>query len=217
MYSFPKVKKDMALQDVYNMDGITVSEIDLADEIFNVPVKQHVLHQVVTMQLANRRAGTAATKGRSEVRGSGQKPYRQKGTGRARAGSRKSPLWRGGGVVFGPRPRSYAYKVPKKVRRQALKMALTSKLQEKALIVVDKLDLEAVKTKRFVEVMGALKTKEALIVTDRELENLELSSRNVPRVKVVRWEGLNVYDILRFKHLILLEPSVKQLEGRLLS
>jgi len=207
----------MALQDVYNMDGVTVSEIDLADEIFNFPVKQHVLHQVVTMQLANRRAGTAATKGRSEVRGSGQKPYRQKGTGRARAGSRKSPLWRGGGVVFGPRPRSYAYKVPKKVRRQALKMALTSKLQEKALIVVDKLDLEAVKTKRFVEVMGALKTKEALIVTDRELENLELSSRNVPRVKVVRWEGLNVYDILRFKHLILLEPSVKQLEGRLLS
>jgi large subunit ribosomal protein L4 len=207
----------MALQDVYNKDGITVSEIDLADEIFNVPVKQHVMHQVVTMQLANRRAGTAATKGRSEVRGSGQKPYRQKGTGRARAGSRKSPLWRGGGVVFGPRPRSYAYKVPKKVRRQALKMALTSKLQEKSLIVVDKLDLEAVKTKRFVEVMGALKTKEALIVTDRELENLELSSRNVPRVKVVRSEGLNVYDILRFKHLILLEPSLKQLEGRLLS
>lgn len=207
----------MALQDVYNKDGVTVSEIDLADEIFNVPVKQHVMHQVVTMQLANRRAGTAATKGRSDVRGSGQKPYRQKGTGRARAGSRKSPLRRGGGVVFGPRPRSYAYKVPKKVRRQALKMALTSKLQENALIVVDKLDLEAVKTKRFVEVMGALKTKEALIVTDRELENLELSSRNVPRVKVVRSEGLNVYDILRFKHLILLEPSVKQLEGRLLS
>ncbi len=207
----------MALQDVYNMDGVTVSEIDLSDEIFNVPVKQHVLHDVVTMQLANRRAGTTATKGRSEVRGSGHKPYRQKGTGRARAGSRKSPLWRGGGIVFGPRPRSYAYKVPKKVRRQALKMALTSKLQEKALIVLDKLDFETVKTKRFVEVMGALKTKEALIVTDRKLENLELSSRNVPRVKVVRWEGLNVYDILRFKHLILLEPSVKQLEGRLLS
>jgi large subunit ribosomal protein L4 len=207
----------MALQDVYNMDGITVSEIELADEVFNVPVKQHVLHEVVTMQLANRRAGTSATKGRSEVRGSGRKPYRQKGTGRARAGSRKSPLWRGGGIVFGPRPRSYAYKVPKKVCRQALRMALTSKLQEKALIVVDKLDLETVKTKRFMEVMGALKTKEALIVTDRQLGNLELSSRNVPRVKVVRWEGLNVYDILRFKHLILLEPSVKQLEERLLS
>jgi large subunit ribosomal protein L4 len=207
----------MAFQDVYNMDGVKVSEIDLVDEIFNVPVRQHLLHEVVTMQLANRRAGTAATKGRSEVRGSGKKPYRQKGTGRARAGSRKSPLWRGGGVVFGPRPRNYAYKVPKKVCRQALKMALTSKLQENALIVLDKLDLETIKTKRFVEVMGALKTREALIVTDRELENLELSARNVPRVKVLRWEGLNVYDILKFEHLVLLEPSVKHLEGRLLS
>jgi large subunit ribosomal protein L4 len=207
----------MALQDVYNIDGVKVSEIDLADEIFNIPVKPHVLHQVVTMQLTNRRAGTASTKGRSEARGGGQKPYRQKGTGRSRAGSRRSPLWRGGGVVFGPRPHSYACKAPKKVRRQALKMALTSKLKEKALIVVDKLNMEAVKTKRFVEVMGALKTRGALIVTDQKLENLELSSRNVPHVKVVRSEGLNVYDILRFKHLVLLEPSVKQLEGRLLS
>ena len=207
----------MAFQDVYNMDGVKVSEIDLADEIFNVPVKQHVLHEVVTMQLANRRAGTVGTKGRSQVRGSGKKPYRQKGTGRARAGSRKSPLWRGGGVVFGPRPRSYAYKVPKKVCRQALKMALTSKLQENALIVLDKLDFDTVKTKRFVKVMGAFKTTEALIVTDRELENLVLSARNVPRVKVLRWEGLNVYDVLKFEHLILLEPSVKHLQGRLLS
>ena len=207
----------MALQDVYNMDGAKVSEVDLADEIYNVPVKQHILHEVVTMQLAGRRAGTASTKGRSDVRGGGQKPYRQKGTGRARAGTRSSPLWRGGGVVFGPKPRNFSYKVPKKVRVQALKMALTAKLQENALIVVDKLDLEDVKTKRFVEVMGALKTKDALIVADRKLENLELSSRNVSDVKVVRSEGLNVYDILKFKHLILLEPSVKQLEGRLLS
>ena len=207
----------MAFQDVYNMDGVKVSEIDLVDEIFNVPVKQHVLHEVVTMQLANRRAGTVATKGRSQVRGSGKKPYRQKGTGRARAGSRKSPLWRGGGVVFGPKPRSYAYKVPKKVCRQALKMALTSKLHENTLIVLDKLDFDTAKTKRFVRVMGALKTKEALIVTDREVENLKLSARNVPRVKVLRWEGLNVYDILKFEHLILLEPSVKQIAERLLS
>jgi large subunit ribosomal protein L4 len=199
------------------MDGAKVSEIDLADEIYNVPVKQHVLHEVVTMQLAGKRAGTASTKGRSDVRGGGQKPYRQKGTGRARAGTRSSPLWRGGGIVFGPKPRKFAYKVPKKVRVQALKMALTAKLQEDALIVVDKLDLEAVKTKRFVEVMGALKAEQALIVTDRKIENLELSSRNVSDVKVVRSEGLNVYDILKFKHLILLEPSVKQLEGRLLS
>ena len=207
----------MALQDVYNMDGTKVSEVELPDEIFAVPIKKHILHEVVTMQLANRRAGTASTKGRSEVRGGGQKPYRQKGTGRARAGSRRSPLWRGGGITFGPKPRSFSYKVPKKVRRQALKMALTSKLHEKGLVVVDHLNLEEVKTKRFVEVMAALNAKDALIVTDRKLENLELSSRNVPDVKLVRSEGLNVYDILRFKHLILLEPCVKQIEGRLLS
>lgn len=207
----------MALQDVYNMDGTKVSEVELPDEIFDVPIKKNILHEVVTMQLANRRAGTASTKGRSEVRGGGQKPYRQKGTGRARAGSRRSPLWRGGGITFGPKPRSFSYKVPKKVRRQALKMALTSKLHEKGLMVVDHLNLEEVKTKRFVEVMAALNAKDALIVTDRKLENLELSSRNVPDVKLVRSEGLNVYDILRFKHLILLEPCVKQIEGRLLS
>lgn len=206
----------MAVADVYNMDGDKVSEIELTDEIFNVPLKQHLLHEVVTMQLTNRRAGTAATKGRSDVRGGGQKPYRQKGTGRARAGSRRSPLWRGGGVVFGPKPRSYSYKVPKKVRRQALKMALTNKLQDKALIVVDRLDLETIKTKQLVEVLAALKTEEALIVTDRKIESVELSSRNLPYVKVLRSEGLNVYDILRFKNLILLEPSLNQIQERLL-
>ena len=181
-----------------------------------MPLKQHLLHEVVTMQLTNRRAGTAATKGRSDVRGGGQKPYRQKGTGRARAGSRRSPLWRGGGVVFGPKPRSYSYKVPKKVRRQALKMALTNKLQDKALIVIDRLELEATKTKQLVEVLTALKTEEALIVTDRKIESVELSSRNLPYVKVLRSEGLNVYDILRFKNLILLEPSLNQIQERLL-
>jgi large subunit ribosomal protein L4 len=207
----------MAVADVYNMDGEKVSETDLTDEVFDVPVKRHILHEVVRMQMTNRRSGTAAAKGRSSVRGGGQKPYRQKGTGRARAGSRRSPLWRGGGVVFGPNPRSYSYRVPKKVRKQALKMALTSKLQDEALIVMDRFDLETVKTKRFVEVVTALKAREALIVTDREIENLELSSRNVPYVKVLRSEGLNVYDVLRFDRLILLEPSVKQITERLLS
>jgi len=207
----------MAVCDVYNMDGERVSDIDLVDEVFDVPVKQHVLHQVVTMQLTNKRSGTVATKGRSFVRGGGQKPYRQKGTGRARAGSRRSPLWRGGGVVFGPSPRSYGYKVPKKVRRQALKMALSSKLQDKDLIVVDRLDLETVKTKRFVEVLAALRTREVLIVIDRQNENLELCSRNVPYAKVLRSEGLNVYDILRFRSLILVEPAVNQIQERLLS
>ncbi len=207
----------MAVCDVYDMDGERVSDIDLIDEVFDVPVKQHVLHQVVTMQLTNKRSGTVATKGRSFVRGGGQKPYRQKGTGRARAGSRRSPLWRGGGVVFGPSPRSYGYKVPKKVRRQALKMALSSKLQDKDLIVVDRLDLETVKTKRFVEVLAALRTREVLIVIDRQNENLELSSRNVPYAKVLRSEGLNVYDILRFRSLILVKPAVNQIQERLLS
>jgi len=206
----------MAVSDVYNMDGERVSDIELIDEVFDVPVKQHVLHQVVTMQLTNKRSGTVATKGRSFVRGGGQKPYRQKGTGRARAGSRRSPLWRGGGVVFGPSPRSYGYKVPKKVRRQALKMALSSKFQDKDLIVVDRLDLETVKTKRFVEVLAALRTKDVLIVTDRQNENLELSSSNVPYAKVLRSEGLNVYDVLRFKSLILVEPAVNQIQERLL-
>jgi large subunit ribosomal protein L4 len=120
-------------------------------------------------------------------------------------------------VVFGPKPRSYAYRVPRKVRRQALKMALTSKLQEETLLIVDNMELDAVKTKRFVEMLETLKTGAALIVTDREIRNLELSSRNVPDVKLIRSEGLNVYDVLRYKHLILLEPCLKQLEGRLLS
>nr|HID59250.1 50S ribosomal protein L4 [Desulfobacterales bacterium] len=206
----------MAVVDVYNVKGEKVSQVDLVEEIFNVPIKVHVLHEVVTMQLANRRSGSASTKGRSEVSGGGRKPYRQKGTGRARAGSIRSPVWRGGGVVFGPTPRSYAYKVPKKVRRQALKMALTSKLQENCLIVIDQFDLEEIKTKRFLDVMNALNTDDALIVEDRKIETLELSSRNVPSVKVLRTEGLNVYDILKFKNLILIEPSIRQIEKRLL-
>jgi len=208
--------KTMAVVDVYNVKGEKVSQVDLVEEIFNVPIKVHVLHEVVTMQLANRRSGSASTKGRSEVSGGGRKPYRQKGTGRARAGSIRSPVWRGGGVVFGPTPRSYAYKVPKKVRRQALKMALTSKLQENCLIVIDQFDLEEIKTKRFLDVMNALNTDDALIVEDRKIETLELSSRNVPSVKVLRTEGLNVYDILKFKNLILIEPSIRQIEKRLL-
>ena len=207
----------MAVADVYNMEGEKVSQVDLDDGVFGVVVKSHVLHEVVTMQLANRRAGTAATKGRSDVRGGGAKPYRQKGTGRARAGSRTSPLWRGGGVIFGPSPRSYHYKVPKKVRKLALRMALSSKLQDQALVVVDQLDLEAAKTKRMVEVLTALKREDALIVTDGENVNVELSVRNLPHAKVLRSEGLNVYDILKFKNLILVEPSVGRIQERLLS
>lgn len=206
----------MGMMDVYNTKGEKVSEVELPANIFDVPVKKHVLHEVVVMQLANRRSGTASTKGRSDVRGGGKKPYRQKGTGRARAGTTRSPVMRGGGTVFGPLPRSFARKVSKKIRKQALRMALTTKCRDDALLVLARFDLEEIKTKRFVEVMKKLKTDNALIVTDAANETLERSSCNVPNVKVMRMDGLNVYDVLKFKHLVLLEPAIKQIEERLL-
>lgn len=205
----------MPVLDVQNVKGKQISQVEVADDIFSVPVKPSVLHEVVTMQLANRRAGTAAVKHRSDIRGSGKKLYRQKGTGRARRGDIKSPLLRGGGVVFGPDGRTYKYQVPKKVKRLALKMALSSKLNEKELVVLDQFNLEEIKTKEFVGVMDALKLKSALIVTDGKNENLELSSRNVQDIKVLRSEGLNVYDILKYRTLVLVEPAIKNIEGRL--
>lgn len=206
----------MAVVDVQNINGEKVSQMDLADSIFNVPLKGSILHEVVTMQLARRRSGSASVKHRSDIKGSGRKLFRQKGTGKARRGNIKAPLLRGGGVVFGPDPKSYSYNVPKKVRKQALKMALTSKFQENAIVVLDRFELERIKTRKFVEVLNSLNVKNALIVTDKKNENLELSSRNVPGVKVLRTEGLNVYDILKYKNLILAESSIKVIEGRLL-
>lgn len=205
----------MAVVDVINQKGETVSQAELADTLFNVPVKSSVLHEVVTMQLAKRRSGSAAVKNRSDVRGSTRKLFRQKGTGRARRGNIKSPLLRGGGVVFGPKPKSYAFRVPKKVRKLALKMALSSKLQDNSLTVVDAIQLDQVKTKDFMAILSGLHLDNALIVTGGPDDRLELSSRNIPTVKVLRTEGLNVYDILKYSHLVLLEPSIKQIEGRL--
>ena len=207
----------MAVVEVLNCKAEKVSETDLADDIYNIPVKASVLHEVVTMQLASRRSGSASVKHRSDIRGSGRKLFRQKGTGRARRGNIKSPLLRGGGSAFGPDPKSYAYKAPKKVRKLALKMALSSKLQNNTLVVIDKLELEEIKTKDFMEVIRALNVDNVLIVTDRKNNNLELSSRNVPGVKVLRTAGLNVYDILKYKTLILLESALEGIEGRLLS
>ena len=206
----------MAVVDVQNINGEKVSQIDLADSIFNVPLKGSILHEVVIMQLARRRSGSASVKHRSDIKGSGRKLFRQKGTGRARRGDIKSPLLRGGGVAFGPDPKSYSYNVPKKVRKLALKMALTSKFQGNAIVVLDRFELEKIKTRKFVEVLNSLNVKNALIITDKKNENLELSSRNVPGVKVLRTEGLNVYDILKYKNLILAESSIKVIEGRLL-
>jgi len=167
------------------------------------------------MQLACRRAGSAAVKHRSDIRGSTRKLFRQKGTGRARRGNIKSPLLRGGGSVFGPDPRTFAYKIPKKVRRLGLKMALSDKLDQDSLIVLDLIELDRIKTKDFVKILAALDVKDALIVTDAKNENLELSSRNVLGVKVLRSEGLNVYDILKYERLILVESSIKRIEERL--
>jgi large subunit ribosomal protein L4 len=205
----------MPVVDVKNIKGKKVTTIDLVENIFNVPVKSSVLHEVVTMQLANRRAANASVKHRSDVKGSSRKLFRQKGTGRARRGDVKSPLLRGGGVVFGPDGRTYAFRVPKKVRKLALKMALSSKLQANELIVLDKFELKQIKTKDFVDLLSGLNLTNALIVTGEKNENLELSSRNLPDIKVLRSEGLNVYDILKYKTLILLEPVVKNIEGRL--
>ena len=205
----------MPVIDVQNVKGKPISQMELAEDVFSVPVKSSVLHEVVTMQLANRRAGTAAVKHRSDVRGSGRKLFRQKGTGRARRGDVKSPLLRGGGVVFGPDGRIYTQKVSKKIRKLALKMALSSKVIEKELMVLDQFELDRIKTREFVSVINALKLNNALIVTDNRNDHLELSSRNVPDVKVLRSEGLNVYDILKYRTLVLLEPAVKNIEGRL--
>jgi large subunit ribosomal protein L4 len=207
----------MAVTEVFNTDNKKVGEVELNDALFGLEVKQHVLHDVVKMQLANRRAGTASTKTRSEVRGGGAKPWRQKGTGRARAGTRNSPIWRGGGTTFGPKPRDFSYKLPKKVRKLGLRMALSTRFSEENMVVLDAFNLEDIKTKKFLEVMKKLEIDNGLIVVPETNENLEKSSRNVHGFKVISTEGLNVYDVLLHHRLVLLQPCLDQLEKRLLS
>jgi len=205
----------MPTVDVVNINKEKVGEVELQEEIFGVPVRGHVLHEVVTWQRACRRAGTASTKSRGEVRGGGRKPWRQKGTGRARSGSTRSSIWKGGGTTFGPKPRSYVYTMPKKVRRLALKMALSSKLQAGQLVVLDEYPHTQPKTKDFVQVLRNFEIAKALIITGEAHEALELSARNVPYVQVMLPAGLNVYDILRFEHLVMLKPALAQIEARL--
>ncbi|MGQ9688937.1 MAG: 50S ribosomal protein L4 [Desulfobaccales bacterium] len=207
----------MAVVDVYNVNKEKVGEVDLKEDIFGVEIKPHLLHEVVVWQRACRRKGTASTKTRGEVSGGGRKPWRQKGTGRARAGSIRSPIWRGGGTVFGPKPRSYAYTLPKKVRRAALKMALSSKLADGRLLVLEDYPYTGPKTKEFVRLMQTFNLEKALFITVEGHEALELSARNVPQVQVLPTAGLNVYDILRYDHLVLLSPAVAAIEARLAS
>lgn len=205
----------MAAVDVLNSAGKKVSETQLPDEIFNTPIKISVLHEVVRSQLVAKRLGTAACKTRGMVKGSTRKLFRQKGTGNARAGSVKSPLRKGGGVIFGPSQRSYAIKVPKKVRKLALKMALSSKVEDNTIFVIDDFNLEAAKTKELANVLKTLALSDLLIVSDTEDTNLLVSSRNIPDVKVIKTEGLNVVDILKFQNLLLVESSIKNITGRL--
>ena len=206
----------MTVIDVYNLKAEKTAEIELNEKIFCVTVRKDILHQVVVSQLNKRRAGTAAVKTRSEVKGSHSKMWRQKGTGRARVGTGLTNTRRGGGVVFGPVPRSYATKVPKKIKKAAIAMALSDKCSSKKLIVVDDFSLPEIKTKEFVKVMGNFDIKKALIVTENKNENLEKSSRNVPGIKVIRHEGINVYDILNHDHLFLVKPSIEKIEEALI-
>ena len=198
---------------VYNIDRQQVGDIELNDNVFGVEVNGGLLHQAVVMQLASQRLGTHATKTRAFVRGGGRKPWKQKGTGRARSGSRRSPLWVGGGTVFGPHPRSYAFSMPRKQRRLAIKCALSDKVQEDNLVVLDALDFEAPKTKQVVKLLQTFEIdNKALIITAEEAENVERSSRNIPGVKAINTTGLNVYDILNHDKLFVTKNAVARIE-----
>jgi large subunit ribosomal protein L4 len=207
----------MPVTDLYNIKNEKVGEVDLNDALFGISVDQHLLHSVVRMQLAGRRAGTACTKTRVEVQGSSVKPFKQKGTGRARSGSKRSPLWRGGGVSHGPKPKDYSFKLSKKTRRLGLRMALSARVAENNFKVLDNFIMDEIKTKNFVAVMRNLDVQNALIIVPEHIESLEKSSQNVYGFKVIPTVGLNVYDVLNYKYIILLQNSIDQLEKRLLS
>jgi large subunit ribosomal protein L4 len=194
---------------------VHVIQPQLNEAIFGAKTRAHLLHQAVVMQLANRRAGSASTKSKGFVSGGGKKPWRQKGTGRARAGSIRSPIWVGGGTVFGPQPRDYSYRMPRTARREALLSALSLKHRDGKVIVVDKFELEEAKTKLMVKALAELKVESAVFVIGASNEKIERAARNLPKLKVLRVEGLNVYDLLRYDHLILTQEALQRLEERL--
>jgi large subunit ribosomal protein L4 len=207
----------MPVADVYDIDKKKVSQIELNDAVFDAEANPDVMYEVVRMQMASKRRGTASTKERGDIRGGGKKPWRQKGTGRARAGTTRSPLWRGGGTVFGPSPRGYAYKLPKKVKKMALVSALSMKFNEQRIIILKEFPLEEIKTRKFKEVMDRFGFKKALFVLDKSNPVLEKSSRNLSDIKMIKSEGINVYDLLDHEYIVLLEPTVKMIEGALLA
>lgn len=198
--------------DVLDMSGKKVSDMELNEAVFGIEVNEIVVHQALVNYLANQRQGTQSTKTRAEVRGGGIKPWRQKGTGRARQGSIRAPQWTKGGIALGPKPRSYRYKLPKKMRTLAIKSVLTSKLSEGKLIIVDKFDFKEIKTKEMVKTLNNLKVKKTLIVLNEKNLNVQASARNIEEVKATTVNTINIYDLLRFQNLVLEKDAVKTLE-----
>jgi len=202
----------MAKIEIIDIQRQKVAEMEVDDHLLKATDKSHLVYDLVRWQLACRRSGTAATKERSAVSGGGKKPWKQKGTGRARAGHSRSPLWRGGGTVFGPRPRDYSYRLPKKVREAGLIAALSSKFQDEKLVVLDRFGLEGIRTRNFQAALKTLGISSALIVIDGPDETLEKSARNVPGVQILQVQGLNAHDILRHEHLVFLRSSLEKVE-----
>ena len=202
----------MANVAVYNMEGKEVDKIELNDSIFGVEINEHLVHMAVLQQLANKRQGTQKAKTRSEVRGGGRKPWRQKGTGHARQGSTRSPQWTGGGVVFAPTPRDYSFKLNKKEKRAALKSALTSRVVENKFVVVDEIKLDEIKTKKFVEVLKNLNVEKALVVLNDMDEKVIASAANIPTVKTTQTNELNVFDVLKYDTVVVTKAAVATIE-----
>ena len=202
----------MANVVVYNMEGNEVGTIELSDAVFGVEVNEHLVHMAVVQQLANNRQGTQKAKTRSEVSGGGRKPWRQKGTGHARQGSTRAPQWTGGGVVFAPVPRDYSFKMNRKEKRAALKSALTSRVEENKFIVIDELNFDEIKTKKFQEVLNNLNVNKALVVLEDGNTNVEISARNIPDVKTARTNTINVFDILKYNTVITTKAAVATIE-----
>ncbi len=202
----------MANVAIYNMEGSEVGSLELNDAVFGVEINEHLVHMAVVQQLANNRQGTQKAKTRSEVRGGGRKPWRQKGTGHARQGSIRAPQWKGGGVVFAPVPRDYSFKLNKKEKRAALKSVLTSKVNDSKFIVLDELKLDEIKTKKFQEVLNNLKVNKALIIINENDKNVVMSAKNIPAVKTALTNTINVYDILKYDTVVVTKDAVATIE-----
>jgi len=202
--------------EVHDVNRASITQVEVNEDVFEKKVNESIYYEVIKMQMANARKGTACTKGRSDVRGGGAKPWRQKGTGRARAGTSRSPIWKGGGIVFGPKPRDYSMNMPKKIKKQALCGAISQKRADGNLTILDKIELNEIKTAKIAEILNKLDLKSVLIIEEGN-KNLVLSAKNIPGVKILSPEGLNLYDILYYKDLVITQPCLEKIQRRLLA